>query len=113
MYKVKLFLCLAKHRAKKTWGYDSIASCIPYLKIDRDKLTVTFSDCFMSEERTPLVHLIRIWVGFRAGLDVVEKVASLSSPVKSPQFLGHLGCILVTIPIERYCNHLSFKYVEK
>jgi hypothetical protein len=59
------------------WGNDSIASCILYLSIDRGKLSLTCPDCFMSEERAPLVLLIRIWMGCRAGLDAVEKIVSL------------------------------------
>jgi hypothetical protein len=72
--KVKLFLCLTKHHAMKTyWGSGGIAARILTSALDGGELLASRSDRFTPRERAPGAHWIGGWVGPRAVLDAVAK----------------------------------------
>jgi hypothetical protein len=76
--KVKLYLCLIKHYAMKTWGSGGIAPPLLILALDGGEWSVSRHGRFNPPPgTTPPVTLLTFltggWVGPRAGLDVMEE----------------------------------------
>jgi hypothetical protein len=72
--KVKVFLCLTKHHAMKTyWGVEVYFHAFLTSALDGDKWSGSRPGRFTSRERAPGAHWIGGWVCTRAVLDAVVK----------------------------------------
>jgi hypothetical protein len=75
MLKVKLSLCLinyAPHHSGE-WGNEEIAPPFLASALDGAQWQASRPSRFTPAENAPSAHLIRDWVGPRAGLDATEK----------------------------------------
>jgi hypothetical protein len=71
--KVKLFLCLTKHHAMKTyWGVEYTSTRSFTSEMYGDEWSATHPCRFTPRKRTPGIHWIGGWMGPAAGLDAVS-----------------------------------------
>jgi hypothetical protein len=80
--KTKLFQCLIKHHATKTYGVVEVQLHALTSTLDEGECSASRPDRFKSGEKAAVIHWRRGWVGPRTGLDAVwrNKFLSLLEP---------------------------------